>query len=387
MTRAWSLPATVHAVGGGLLDDARTRSVVSAALFPAAATVTTDVWYQIAFISSPSSSSSFFRLPAVGYDVVLALTNVSGAFLDGFFQAWETGVAVPVGAGTEALRVSATDVRAYYISTYTSWAGMVGVAASLANARSSASLGAAYIVVSTLLAFVAHGLGSDFARHISSSTAPMANEAYAKPYARRANKLLKSVMIFLAGYVLLPYFYLGGGILEDPDDKGVDVDKFWIAATPRNQLAVSTVFAVVGAHVGHESATAISKSTRHHPLIPVETLMCNGFFGLMGLTLPAMKLRDRSWGDSLLLRGFAINFCGAASLFARHTSDNRRLCTKKRMGPRRAAINMGANVLLAMVIFWIALEIEEWTHPNTHRRGVVMRIMKILERRETEHEQ
>ena len=154
MTRAWSLPATVHGMGDGLLDDARTRSIVYAALFPAAATVTTDVWYQNAFISSSSTSS---RLPAVGYDVVLALTNVSGAFLDGFFQAWETGVAVPVGAGTEALRASSTDVRAYYLSTYTSWAGMVGVAASLANARSSASVGAAYIVVSTLLAFAAHG--------------------------------------------------------------------------------------------------------------------------------------------------------------------------------------------------------------------------------------
>ncbi len=134
-----------------MLDDARTRSIVSAALFPAAATVTTDVWYQNAF-ASPTLS----RL-AVGYDVVLAMTNVSGAFLDGFFQAWETGAAVPVGAGTEALRASACDIRAYYLSTYTSWAGMVGVAASLANASSSASVGAAYIVVSTLLAFAAHG--------------------------------------------------------------------------------------------------------------------------------------------------------------------------------------------------------------------------------------
>jgi hypothetical protein len=93
----------------------------------------------------------------MGYDVVLALTNVSGAFLDGFFQAWETGVAVPIGAGTEALRVVADDFRSYYLSTYTSWAGMVGVAASLANARSSVSVGMAYIVVSILMAFVAQG--------------------------------------------------------------------------------------------------------------------------------------------------------------------------------------------------------------------------------------
>ena len=214
----------------------------------------------------------------------------------------------------------------------------------------------------------------------------MANEAYVKPYARRANELLKNFMIFLVGYVLLPYVYLGGGILEDPDDKDEDINRFWITATPRNQLAVSSIFAVMGAYVGHELATSISMSTRH-PLIPMETLICNGLFGLMGLTLNMMKLRDRSWGDSLLMRGFAINFCGAASLFARHASDNRRLFAKKKVGHRRAAINMCANVLLAMVIFWIALEIEEWTHPDTHRRGVVMRIMKILERREETQQQ
>ena len=33
------------------------------------------------------------RLP-VGYDLVLAITNVSGAFIDGFYSAWEDDVAV-----------------------------------------------------------------------------------------------------------------------------------------------------------------------------------------------------------------------------------------------------------------------------------------------------
>jgi hypothetical protein len=54
----------------------------------------------------------------------------------------------------------------------------------------------------------------------------------------------------------------------------------------------------------------------------METLLCNGIFGMLGLTLNIMKISDRSWGDSLLLRGFAINFCGAASLFARHTAEH-----------------------------------------------------------------
>jgi len=90
-------------------------------------------------------------------EIECRLVAIQKYLLDGFFQAWETGVAVPIGAGTEALRVVADDFRSYYLSTYTSWAGMVGVAASLANARSSVSVGMAYIVISILMAFVAHG--------------------------------------------------------------------------------------------------------------------------------------------------------------------------------------------------------------------------------------
>ena len=115
----------------------------------------------------------------------------------------------------------------------------------------------------------------------------------------------------------------------------------------------------------------------------METLICNWFFGLLSLTLNIMKLRDISWGDSLLLRGFAINFCGAASMFAKHTSDNRRLYTaKKGKGSRRAAItNMTANIIFATIVFWVAFEIEEWEQPHDTRRGVVVKILKVLERR------
>merc|ERR1712086_98031 len=123
-------------------------------------------------------------------------------------------------------------------------------------------------------------------------------------------------MTCLVGYILLSYMYLGK---EDIDsDAGKE---FWIVATPRNQLVVSTLFAVFGAYCGHLLADIISNSLKY-PLIPMETLVCNALFGMLGLSLNAFKLSDVSWGESLILRGFAINFCGAASLFARHASDN-----------------------------------------------------------------
>ena len=124
----------------------RTQSLLLIILLPVAATVTTDVWYRSAILSS-----------AFSYDLVLAITNVSGAFLDGFFSAWESGSAVPSGARTEALHMISVDIRTFYLSTYTSWAGMVSVAASLAHAKASFLVGLIYIILSILCAFVAHG--------------------------------------------------------------------------------------------------------------------------------------------------------------------------------------------------------------------------------------
>lgn len=382
-TKAWSLPTINENNSLNIVDNAHTRSLLFSILLPIAATVTTDVWFDYYLMSSSSSSS--FAL-SLDYDIVLLLTNVSGAFIDGFLQAYETGVVLPMGATTEAIRLVSEDFRLYYISTYTSWSGMVNVAATLAIARSTIIGGILYIITSIILAFIAHGAGTDIAKRIT-STVPMANEAYLKPYTHKATRLLKKYIFCLVGYVLLPYLFLGSEILdEDPIDlldsdgnNSEDVHKFWIKATPRNQLAISTLFAVVGASAGRSLASIISLSIQH-ALIPIETLLCNGIFGVLGLTLNMMKIYNRS----LLLRGFAINFCGAASLFARHTADNRRLCGEKRGGPRRAVVNMAANIVLAMMIFWIGVEIEEWTHPDiNHGRGVVMRIMKILERRKT----
>jgi len=286
-------------------------------------------------------------------------------------------VAVPSGAKTEALHLIAEDMRAFYLSTYTSWAGMVGVAASMAHARSSVSVGIMYILLSIVCAFVAHGLGSDFAQYISSPD-PITN----KPYVTRAHKLLHQFTISLVGYILLSYIYLSGENIEDSDDEGGNT--FLVTATPRNQLAISTIFAVLGSYIGHILANIVSKSLKY-PLIPMETLICNALFGLLSLSLNAFKLIDVSWGESLILRGFAINFCGAASLFARHASDNRQLYAKKWRGLRRTGINITANILFASVVFWVAFEIEEWAQPGEKRRGVVVKLMKILEKRRLRH--
>eukprot|EP00581_Thalassiosira_minuscula_P014627 CAMPEP_0183716394 /NCGR_PEP_ID=MMETSP0737-20130205/10336_1 /TAXON_ID=385413 /ORGANISM="Thalassiosira miniscula, Strain CCMP1093" /LENGTH=383 /DNA_ID=CAMNT_0025945663 /DNA_START=111 /DNA_END=1262 /DNA_ORIENTATION=+ len=343
----------------------RTQSLLLILLLPAAATVTTDVWFQSATLS-----------PAFGYDLVLAITNVTGAFFDGFFSDWESGSAVPSGAVTEALHLIAGDMRTFYFDTYTSWAGMVGVAAAMAHARSSAMVGIMYILLSILCAFVAHGLGSDFAQYISSP-----NLLTNKPYMARAQKLLQQFMMGLAGYILLSYLCLGGENLEDSDEER---NQFLVAATPRNQLVVSAIFAILGAYVGHLLVDIISKSLRHHPLVQMDTLVCNALFGLLGLSLNAFKLSDVSWGDSLILRGFAINFCGAASLFARHIADNRRLYKKRWKG---LPVNITANILFASLVFWAAFEIEEWAQPSDKRRGVVVKLMKILEKRRSHYEE
>ena len=119
-TKAWSLLPTINEHEfqlHGIVDNAHTRSVLFAILLPIAATVTTDVWFDYILMSS---SSSIAWLSSLDYDIVLLLTNVSGAFIDGFLQSYENGVVLPMGATTEAIRLLSTDFRLYYISTYTS---------------------------------------------------------------------------------------------------------------------------------------------------------------------------------------------------------------------------------------------------------------------------
>ena len=344
-------------------------------LLPAAATVTTDVWFQTAILSS-----------AIGYDFVLAFANVSGAFLDGFFSEWESGgTAMPNGSKTEALHLISEDMRASFLSTYTSWAGMVGVAASIAHSRSSFLIGFGYIIVSILCAFIAVQLGSDCAKYISSN-APITNTSY--QFAKKAHNILHQFMAILIIYIMVSYLYLDRGDVQDLGE----AKQFLIASTPRNQLALSILFAVCGAYVGNKVADVITPKfiESSSAVLPMGTLICNSLFGLLGLSLNCMRLNDESWGDSLVLRAFALNFCGAASLFARHASDNRQLYYgKSKDGLRLAGMNITANVTFATLLFWIALEVEILLNPEATKKKngrVVRKLLKILEkRREGQH--
>ena len=338
-----------------------------AVLLPAAATCTTDVWFQTAILSS-----------TIGYDFVLAFANVSGAFLDGFFAEWEAGGVVPNGSKSEALHLISSDMRTTFLSTYTSWAGMVGVAASIAHSRSSFLIGFGYIIVSILCAFVAVQLGSDFAKFISSS-APITNTSY--QFAKKAQYLLHRLMAVLILYIIASYIYLDRGGKQDL----IEGKQFWIASTKWNQLSLSILFAVCGAYAGNKVADDITPNFIQSSVFPMGTLICNALFGLLGLSLNFMRLSDESWADSLFLRAFALNFCGAASLFARHASDNRQLYYgNKKGGWKLAGINIAANILFATLLFWIALEVEILLNPEaTDKKSgrVVRKLLKILESR------
>ncbi len=147
--------------------------------------------------------------------------------------------------------------------------------------------------------------------------------------------------------------------IDDPDEH----DKYWVAVTPRNRLIVSMLFATGGAYTGKFIRTIIAQYM-HNSTIPIGTLCNNAIFGLLGLSLNIMRLRDTSWAQSFLLRGFALNFCGGASAFVGHTADNRDLYVnhKHSNGYQRMFLNILVNLMFAIMIFLIAVEIEGLLH-------------------------
>ena len=120
-----------YRAGLGLVN-ARLHSYAWIILLPAAAECTASVYY-------PSISLG-------GLDLQLAVLNVSGALLEGFFAAWESGAAVATGPLGDLFAFTADDVRGSFLSTYTSWAGMVGFAASLAHGNESVADGLLYML-------------------------------------------------------------------------------------------------------------------------------------------------------------------------------------------------------------------------------------------------
>lgn len=141
------MPSTYRVAIG--VVTARVQSYAWIVLLPAAAECTASVWFP---------SISYDRL-----DLQLAALNISGALFEGFFAAWENGVVVPNGPMGKMLAFISDDVRGSFLSTYTSWAGMVGFAAALAHSEQSLVAGGAYMVGCVLCGFIAHALGQRIA--------------------------------------------------------------------------------------------------------------------------------------------------------------------------------------------------------------------------------
>lgn len=321
----------------------QTRSFLLALLFPAAATVTTDVW-----IHTFTLSSNF------NYNVVLAIINVSGAFLDGFFSAFESGDAVPIGPKTEALHVVAIEMRTFGLSTYTSWAGMISVAASMGFARSNVLVGLVYILMCIGCGCAAHGLGGDLAQYVSiSAHDSILDSTTNPPYnpVRRAHKIVDATMVLSSIYIFISYLYIE---LTEPQQQ------FWAEATPSNQLIVSILFAMLGASTGN----FVSKLAPTNSQYPIGTVICNATFSLLSLSTNLLRAINPIWSESLMLKAFATNFCGAASVFSRHISGLSLLYTTSSKRSRLVLYNVMINLLFAAMVYWIALEIEALLHED-----------------------
>ena len=208
-----------------------------------------------------------------------------------------------------------------------------------------------FLQISFHILYFIIGLGSDLALFVS-SPGTITNISYNS--VTKAQQILQRYMMALTAYILISCAFCEK---QNAGESETD-SKFWVASTPRDQLVASILFSLGGAYAGNFSANAIARML-NYPSIPLGTLTCNAIFALLSLSLNIMRLSDDTWGESLVLRAFSINFCGAASLFAKHASDNRELYAKRPKGLHRMGINVVANLVFATMVFWIALEIEE----------------------------
>lgn len=310
-------------------------------LLPAAATVTTDIWIHTFTLS-------------FNYNLVLAVVNVSGAFLDGFFSVFETGDVAHNGPKTKAIHLVSMEIRAFGLSTYTSWAGMVNAASSIGFAKSNVFVGLVYILLCIGCGFAAHGLGSDLAKHMSDPVSLPGTTTYAQHNpVPRALKILDVSMISLTIYILVSYLYLQ---MTEPHQK------FWTDVTPCNQLIVSIFFAVGGAYTGNIVSNLAPKSTN----VQLGTIMCNVTFSLLSLSLNVFRAKNPLWDESLVLKACSVNFCGAASVFSRHISGLSLLYSTSSKRSRLVLMNVFVNLLFATMIYWIALEIEILLHETDY---------------------
>lgn len=290
-----------------------------------------------------------------GLDFQLAWLNITGALLEGFFAAWDSGRASPAGPMGAMLQDRAPTVRGYFLSVYTSWAGMVGKGAWFAFMYGSTFLGIVYMCACITAAVVAEAIGGAIAVAMGSrgpSTAPAI-----PPTGSRATLLAALVAFVAYTYLMVKHDEVSfsdadvvGGKDELPSlISGLDAEE--------NRLVVAIACSIAGAFTGNALGDFLdSRAVADKSAVNFGTLGCNFVFAVLGLTLNSFTLHKARYGRSVILQSFSGSFCGSASAFNGHASDTTELLRSS--GRRRALVNTAANLGLAMVVFLVALHLE-----------------------------
>ena len=319
-------------------------------LLPAVAECTASVWFP--------------QVTLYGKDLQMAALNLMGAFIQGFFVQVEKSEALFVSAGAAfALLPAITlDVQGYFLSTLTSWAGMVGKASFFAHGAGSYGVGVLYIVACVLLGVVAHMMGAAIASGLAALVSGgKAKKAPSSDGAARAVRF--AVLASLAAFVVGTYITVLRDLRTFEDSDAIRDGEAPLLAffdEDHRQLIVAIGCSIAGAWTGNIVGSFVDRVSGDSGVaIPRGTLACNALFGALGLSLNAATLRHKRWGRSVLIQSFAGSFCGAASAFNGHATDASELLSRKEAGGwYGAARNSVANVALALLVFLAGYELE-----------------------------
>jgi len=326
-----------HRASLGIFQERRAGiSILWWFLLPAAAVMTTDVWF---------TENKHLQLISL---------NVTGAMMDGFFAIWESKTFDSHSPITTLMHRLADVIRAFFLSTYTSWAGMVTFAATLSTRKGSIGWGFWYIIVSVVLGFLANGIGSSIAKKIAKQhkerrTTKIKLES-------QVQFLIHTVLVLLTIYIIITYALVVTHV-RDFSDVFASARYFISSGVDDLQLLIAVVCSISGAYVGNFFGNLVDSRFNHWHSLLMGTLFCNTIFALLSLLLPILTLTQPTiWEGSLWLAPFSSSFCGAASAFAGHTSD---LQMFYRKGNHKSAIeNAIANIGASSIVLIIAIRFE-----------------------------
>lgn len=319
---------------GILKERDKSNSVAWWFVLPAAAVVTTDVWF---------TENETFQL---------IMLNITGAMMEGFFATWESGNIAAHSVSTAVIENLADNFRAFFLSTYTSWAGMIGFAATIANTKGSIAWGLLYMIASIILGFLAHGIGGSIAKVMSKNYSSKGSKPHLQS---RARVFTKAVLFVLTFYIFVSYALVLAHV-RDFTDAFASARYFISTGIDDQRLLVAVACSIAGAYTGNLVGNMVD-NLFHKRRIIAGTLFCNTFFAALSLVLPALTLRQPEiWKNSLWLAQFSTSFCGAASAFAGHISDLRGLW--KQGNIQHVIQNAVANIIASSVVLLIGIELE-----------------------------